>query len=297
LGRRILADHPFAWGLHFHFHSHFPQRKSSLLNLHVLRDSPRVPFLGRPQRRAGTSMATCVAFSCIPHASFSASAARQPSQRLLASQSTPAVLPFVLHQPRHAAPQRLQQPVRAEGDDARQPTATEVRRAVHARELLRRARYDAHTPCFMRVATVFRAIPAPVLPQEDDELPPWLRKEKLQKMADAEGGLPFGLYLLASSLVAIATVGIRTCQGVTCHAVEVMHACGFMFGPGNDGSAAGHEDDALLLQVGSIFELINQNPIFGVVPPDSPIYLPILGTFAVTGFPTTGVLCSCDAAA
>ena len=44
----------------------------------------------------------------------------------------------------------------------------------------------------------------------------------------------------------------------------------------------------LLLQVGSIFELINQNPIFGVVGPDSPLYLPILGTFAVTGFPTTG---------
>lgn len=42
--------------------------------------------------------------------------------------------------------------------------------------------------------------------------------------------------------------------------------------------------------MGSIFELINQNPIFGVIGTDSPLYLPVLGTFAVTGFPTTGAL-------
>ena len=60
---------------------------------------------------------------------------------------------------------------------------------------------------FTQLATVYYNTPAPVLPQ-DEELPPWLRREKMQKLADAEGGgLPFGLYLLASSLVAIATVG------------------------------------------------------------------------------------------
>lgn len=42
--------------------------------------------------------------------------------------------------------------------------------------------------------------------------------------------------------------------------------------------------------VGSIFELSNQNAIFGVLPPDSPLYTPILGTFAVTGLPTSGYL-------
>ena len=60
---------------------------------------------------------------------------------------------------------------------------------------------------------------------------------------------------------------------------------------------AHHHDDHLLLQVGSIFELINQNPIFGVVAPGNPLYLPILGTFAVTGFPTTGALTSFQAGA
>ena len=42
--------------------------------------------------------------------------------------------------------------------------------------------------------------------------------------------------------------------------------------------------------VGSCFEFANQNPIFGVVEPDSPLYAPILGLFAVTGLPTAGVL-------
>jgi vacuolar iron transporter family protein len=42
--------------------------------------------------------------------------------------------------------------------------------------------------------------------------------------------------------------------------------------------------------VGSIFEWANGNPIFGVVPPSSPLYTPILGVFALTGLPTSGVL-------
>ncbi|GBG73509.1 hypothetical protein CBR_g16852 [Chara braunii] len=42
--------------------------------------------------------------------------------------------------------------------------------------------------------------------------------------------------------------------------------------------------------VGSIFEYFNKNPVFGVVPPDSPFYAPILGFFVLTGFPTAGFL-------
>jgi hypothetical protein len=40
------------------------------------------------------------------------------------------------------------------------------------------------------------------------------------------------------------------------------------------------------LQVGSIFEYFNQNPLFGVVQPDNPLWAPVLGLFAITGLPT-----------
>ncbi len=40
--------------------------------------------------------------------------------------------------------------------------------------------------------------------------------------------------------------------------------------------------------VGSIFEFIDRNPLFGVVQPDNPVWAPILLFFAVTGFPTAG---------
>ena len=43
---------------------------------------------------------------------------------------------------------------------------------------------------------------------------------------------------------------------------------------------------AMFLQVGSIFEYFNQNPLFGVVQPDNPVWAPILGVFVITGFPT-----------
>ena len=41
-------------------------------------------------------------------------------------------------------------------------------------------------------------------------------------------------------------------------------------------------------QIGSIFEYVNKNPIFGVLPPSNPLYAPILGLFALTGLPTAG---------
>lgn len=42
--------------------------------------------------------------------------------------------------------------------------------------------------------------------------------------------------------------------------------------------------------VGSIFEYANKNPIFDVIYPDSPLYTPILGVFALTGIPSAGYL-------
>ena len=41
-------------------------------------------------------------------------------------------------------------------------------------------------------------------------------------------------------------------------------------------------------QVGSFYEYFNKNAIFGVVQPDSFLYLPILALFAFTGLPTAG---------
>jgi len=53
-------------------------------------------------------------------------------------------------------------------------------------------------------------------------------------------------------------------------------------------SAHGARQYTLLKQVGSIFEIVNRNPIFGVLPPENPLWLPILGLFAVTGLPSAG---------
>lgn len=44
-------------------------------------------------------------------------------------------------------------------------------------------------------------------------------------------------------------------------------------------------------QVGSIFEYVDGNAVFGVVQPDSPLWAPILGFFAFTGIPSAGVYC------
>lgn len=80
---------------------------------------------------------------------------------------------------------------------------------------------------------------------KSEEPPPWAKNEGPQ--AEKPFEVPFGVYLIASSLVAIATVG-------------------------------------------SIFEYFNQNAIFGIIQPDSPLWLPILGFFSITGLPSTGFL-------
>jgi hypothetical protein len=43
-------------------------------------------------------------------------------------------------------------------------------------------------------------------------------------------------------------------------------------------------------QVGSIFEYLDRNAVFGVIQPDSPLWAPVLGLFAITGLPTAGFL-------
>lgn len=43
----------------------------------------------------------------------------------------------------------------------------------------------------------------------------------------------------------------------------------------------------LKLQIGSIFEYVNQKPVFGVLNSDSVFYAPLLGFFAFTGLPTS----------
>eukprot|EP00775_Hariotina_reticulata_P002729 gene2729-3026_t len=42
--------------------------------------------------------------------------------------------------------------------------------------------------------------------------------------------------------------------------------------------------------VGSVFEYFDKNAIFGVIPPENPLWAPILGLFAITGLPTAGFL-------
>ncbi|KAH8518203.1 hypothetical protein H0E87_000146 [Populus deltoides] len=42
--------------------------------------------------------------------------------------------------------------------------------------------------------------------------------------------------------------------------------------------------------IGSIFEYVNQRPVFGVVNPDSIFYAPLLGFFAFTGIPFSAFL-------
>ncbi|RWW29096.1 hypothetical protein GW17_00006399 [Ensete ventricosum] len=42
--------------------------------------------------------------------------------------------------------------------------------------------------------------------------------------------------------------------------------------------------------IGSVFEYVNQKPVFGVLQSDSVFYAPLLGFFAFTGIPTSAVL-------
>ena len=54
-----------------------------------------------------------------------------------------------------------------------------------------------------------RAQPESSTPKEQTEEPIWVRRERERELMEKEGGgdLPFGVYLLASAIVAIAAVG------------------------------------------------------------------------------------------
>lgn len=92
--------------------------------------------------------------------------------------------------------------------------------------------------------------PRPPAPQQDPNELPWVRRER-EEAARAAGDGPTGPPF-AVFLVASALVAIAA--------------------------------------VGSVFEFVNKNAIFGVLPPESPLYAPILGLFALTGLPSAGWL-------
>jgi len=87
-------------------------------------------------------------------------------------------------------------------------------------------------------------------PQQDPNELPWVRRER-EEAARASGEGPNGPPF-AVFLVASALVAIAA--------------------------------------VGSVFEFVNKNAIFGVLPPSSPLYTPILALFALTGLPSAGWL-------
>ncbi|XP_043703214.1 uncharacterized protein LOC122653457 [Telopea speciosissima] len=82
---------------------------------------------------------------------------------------------------------------------------------------------------------------------DSDEPPPWAQDESKQNGSKQTLEIPFYVYLLASTIVAIAAIG-------------------------------------------SVFEYVNQKPVFGILNPDSIFYVPVLGFFAFTGFPTSAFL-------
>lgn len=78
---------------------------------------------------------------------------------------------------------------------------------------------------------------------DSEEPPPWTREEGKESGNNQGFQVPFYIYLLASSITAIAAIG-------------------------------------------SIFEYVNQKPVFGLINSDSILYAPVLGFFAFTGIPT-----------
>lgn len=60
--------------------------------------------------------------------------------------------------------------------------------------------------------------------QEQEELPPWARKEKERELAALEKDLPFGVYLLGSAIVAIAAVQCDHTCSVDIRQVTTVHS-------------------------------------------------------------------------
>jgi len=116
---------------------------------------------------------------------------------------------------------------------------------------------------------------------DSDEPPPWARDEPNNNSSQQEGfEIPFYAYLFASAITAIAAVTnqhlITNCFSFllfpTFHSyvVCIIHL--------------------LLPQIGSIFEYVNQKPVFGVLSSDSVFYAPLLGFFVFTGIPSSVII-------
>jgi hypothetical protein len=142
----------------------------------------------------------------------------------------------------------------------------------------------------------------PGAPPSEEDLPVWVRREKEREMqAAGKGEVPWPLYLVASVLVAIAAVSVMllvslclqhpvwplqpaTTAACTCITplqlllLPKLTACVLWCWP------------TINQQVGSIFEYVDGNAVFGVIPPDSPLWAPVLGLFAFTGIPMAGAL-------
>ncbi|KGN49525.1 uncharacterized protein LOC116401609 isoform X2 [Cucumis sativus] len=82
---------------------------------------------------------------------------------------------------------------------------------------------------------------------DSEEPPPWAKEEGKEIGTQQGFQVPFYVYLLASSITAIAAIG-------------------------------------------SVFEYVNQKPVFGIINSDSILYAPLLGFFALTGIPTAAFL-------
>lgn len=112
---------------------------------------------------------------------------------------------------------------------------------------------------------------------DSEEPPPWSQNEAQNKTASSsEQGfeIPFYVYLLASAITAIAAVtNFFSFFSLSFHGSCIIN---YLMGSLN-----------LVLQIGSIFEYVNQKPVFGVLSSDSIFYAPLLGFFAITGVPTS----------
>ncbi|KAK3034172.1 hypothetical protein RJ639_034312 [Escallonia herrerae] len=114
--------------------------------------------------------------------------------------------------------------------------------------------------------------PVPIWAKPDsDEPPPWARDEA-QQGSSSEFEVPFYAYLLASAITAIAAVSFPH-PSFLCFLSQYVCACAF-----------------ICLNIGSVFEYLNQRPVFGVLNSDSIFYVPVLGFFAFTGIPTSAFL-------
>jgi hypothetical protein len=113
---------------------------------------------------------------------------------------------------------------------------------------------------------------------DSDEPPPWAKNEAQNKTGSEQGfEIPFYVYLLASAITAIAAVINLLSLSFFAFVFHFLLIVLFFL----------YDVLNLILQIGSIFEYVNQKPVFGVLSSDSIFYAPLLGFFAFTGVPTS----------